>query len=347
MVILGSISSWLRRQLKLPEKMTMPHIWTLAALAFVRFFDFRDFCSAPAGQTVCRPTPARTPVGAESYFRTCVPGVRETIQYFWNFEFPTSRSIQKVYMFISLDRTPTGPHQNWWKIIKNHENFNVFDIFRTFRAMASPATSQNNQQCAKYPFFSGNLNWPSNYADLELNPLRLVKSNVWIFQNMQRKNVTTCKVTAWASLQVIQNLFLSAFEIFLATSRCQFTYVWTNFKGSISRFHDDFGVGLIVVAWRIEITRKKYNIAFLEAFNRCFPAHLRFCSATARLQADSSTHQWCTRVAPWVWSCTLRPLTPESPRPRQIFEKSDTGHRDRSKKYICSYLWTAPRPALT
>ena len=187
----------------------------------------------------------------------------------------------------------------------------------------------------------------SSYADLELNPLRLVKSNVWIFQNMQRKNVTTCKVTAWASLQVIQNLFLSAFEIFLATSRCQFTYVWTNFKGSISRFHDDFGVGLIVVAWRIEITRKKYNIAFLEAFNRCFPAHLRFCSATARLQADSSTHQWCTRVAPWVWSCTLRPLTPESPRPRQIFEKSDTGHRDRSKKYICSYLWTAPRPVPT
>ena len=30
--------------------------------------------------------------------------------------------------------------------------------------MALPATSQNDQERAKYLFFSGNLNWPSNYC---------------------------------------------------------------------------------------------------------------------------------------------------------------------------------------
>ena len=59
---------------------------------------------------------------------------------------------------------------------------------------------------------------------------------------MQRINVTTCKVTGWASPQVIPNLFLSTLWTFLATSRCYFTYVWTNFTGSNFRIHKKFNV---------------------------------------------------------------------------------------------------------
>ena len=52
-MILTSVSSWLRGQLKRPKKMKMPHIWTLAALAFARFFDFRVRGPRPPAVYLC------------------------------------------------------------------------------------------------------------------------------------------------------------------------------------------------------------------------------------------------------------------------------------------------------
>ena len=179
--------------------MRISHIWTLAALTSVRFFDFQDFCSARTAPAGLQAPSRHTSLGLELYFYTIRPGVPETTPDSFKIGQRTSRSIQKVYMLISRDRTPTCPHLDWWKLIKNHENRNVFDNFRNLCALAPPATPRNDQQRAKHSFFSGLFNSPSNYAFPEMNPLRLVKANVSNFQNMQRKNVTTCKVTAWAS----------------------------------------------------------------------------------------------------------------------------------------------------
>ena len=97
--------------------MKMPHIWTLAALAFVRFFDFRDFCSAPAGSQANSGThqthAVPRPLSLELYFSIFDPGAPETTPDYLKIGYFASRSIQKVYMLISLDRTPTGPHLNW------------------------------------------------------------------------------------------------------------------------------------------------------------------------------------------------------------------------------------------
>ena len=129
-------------------------------------------------------TPDTRPLGLELYFLILDPGVPETTPDYFKIGHFASRSIQKVYMLISWDRTPTGPHLNCWKMLKNHQNRNTFDTFRNFYAMAPPATSQNDQQRAKYSFFSGNFNCPSNYAFPELNPYRPVKMNFWNSPNM-------------------------------------------------------------------------------------------------------------------------------------------------------------------
>ena len=155
---------------------------------------------------------------------------------------------------------------------------------------------------------------------------------------MQRINVTTCKVTGWASPQVIPNLFLSAFEIFLATSKCQFTYVWTNFKGSNSRFHGDFGVGLIVVAWPIEVTKKNEKVSHFDARRRYFRALFRFPrfllrpGRSDRLQANSSTH-------PRRCGVVLSDLRPWSPWDHPIFLTFWVSDIEIDPKSIyCSYL---------
>ena len=165
-----------------------------------------------------------TPLGLERCFSTTDSGDFDHASFFQN----RTENIEIDPKSIHVDMDGPHPDRPPPELLKNHHKSRKSQYFRYFSklcAVVPPATSQNDQQHPKYSFFSGDFNWPSNYADLELNPLRLVKSNVGNFQNMQRKNVTTCKVTVGASLQVIQNLFLSAFEIFLATSKCQFTYV--------------------------------------------------------------------------------------------------------------------------
>ena len=49
-------------------------------------------------------------------------------------------------------------------------------------------------------------------------------------------------------------------------------YVLINFNGSNSRFRGDFDLGLIVVAWPIEETKKNENAAHLDARRPCFRA---------------------------------------------------------------------------
>ena len=55
-------------------------------------------------------------------------------------------------------------------------------------------------------------------------------------------------------------------------------YVLINFNGSNSRFRGDFDLGLIVVAWPIEETKKNENAAHLDARRPCFRALFRFRS---------------------------------------------------------------------
>ena len=88
--------------------------------------------------------------------------------------------------------------------------------------------------------------------------------------------------------------------------------------------------------------------AHLDAPPLYFHAHLRFLirhNFLAGRQAKFTTRP--EHVAPWAWSCISSRTTPEPPRPFQIIQESDIRHRDRSKKYICSYLWTGPDRAST
>ena len=107
-----------------------------------------------------------------------------------------------------------------------------FEFFQSFRATAPPDAQQNCRKHAKYVSLKSPFNCSSNYAVPQLNPYRPVKIRVWNFQNMQRKSVTKCKVRAWATPKVIINLFLNAFQTFVATSPPHLTYVLINFKGS-------------------------------------------------------------------------------------------------------------------
>ena len=87
-------------------------------------------------------------------------------------------------------------------------------------------------------------------------------------------------------------------------------YVSTDFKGSNFRFHGDFDLGLTVVAWPIEVTRKNGYIAYLEAPRPCFRAHFRFCSATA-VYRPTPAH---TRHTPLGPGAVLFDLGLRSPR---------------------------------
>ena len=84
---------------------------------------------------------------------------------------------KSIYVHIS------GPHPDRSppELVKNHQKSRKFQRFRYFSNLSRHGFSRNvteQSTMRKISIFSGNLNWPSNYADLELNPLRLVKSNV-------------------------------------------------------------------------------------------------------------------------------------------------------------------------
>ena len=106
-----------------------------------------------------------------------------------------------------------------------------------------------------------------------------------------------------------------------------------------------------VTSWltgQLKLPFKNDYPAHLDASPPHFHAHLRFLirhNFLAGRQAKFTTRP--EHVAPWAWSCILSKTTPELPRPEEIIQNSDRRHRDRSKKYICSYLWTGPDRAST
>ena len=106
-----------------------------------------------------------------------------------------------------------------------------------------------------------------------------------------------------------------------------------------------------VTSWltsQLKLPFKNEYPAHLDASPLYFHAHLRFLirhNFLAGRQAKFTTRP--EHVAPWAWSCISSRTTPEPPRPFQIIQESDIRHRDRSKKYICSYLWTGPDRAST
>ena len=95
---------------------------------------------------------------------------------------------------------------------------------------------------------------------------------------------------------------------------------------------------------QLKLPFRNEQITHLEAPPSCFRAHLRFLLRHGR-STELSTRP--AHVAPWAWSCILSKTTPDLPRPEEIIQESDIRHRDRSKKYICSYLWTGPDRAPT
>ena len=106
-----------------------------------------------------------------------------------------------------------------------------------------------------------------------------------------------------------------------------------------------------VTSWltgQLKLPFKNDYPAHLDASPPHFHAHLRFLirhNFLAGRQAKFTTRP--EHVAPWAWSCISSRTSPEPPRPLQIIQESDIRHRDRSKKYICSYLWTGPDRAST
>ena len=106
-----------------------------------------------------------------------------------------------------------------------------------------------------------------------------------------------------------------------------------------------------VTSWltgQLKLPFKNDYPAHLDASPPYFHAHLRFLirhNFLAGRQAKFTTRP--EHVAPWAWSCISSRTSPEPPRPLQIIQESDIRHRDRSKKYICSYLWTGPDRAST
>ena len=105
-----------------------------------------------------------------------------------------------------------------------------------------------------------------------------------------------------------------------------------------------------VTSWltsQLKLPFKNEYPAHLDASPLYFHAQLRFLirhNFFAGRQAKFTTRPEVgpEHVAPGAWSCISSRTTPEPPRPFQIIQESDIRHRDRSKKYICSYLWTGP-----
>ena len=76
-------------------------------------------------------------------------------------------------------------------------------------------------------------------------------------------------------------------------------YVLINFNGSNSRFRGDFDLGLIVVAWPIEETKKNENAAHLDARRPCFRA---LCP---KVESGARGRPIETSPFPAVYLCTV------------------------------------------
>ena len=103
-------------------------------------------------------TPRTRPWGLESSLSIFGPEGPGTLRYSGRFEQITSRSIQKVYMFISFDRTPELQIRKIVKIVKNH------------------------RKSSKSPFLVGAFNSESNYAKPPDVPPLLWPPLQWIFK---------------------------------------------------------------------------------------------------------------------------------------------------------------------
>ena len=140
MVILGSISSWLRRQLKLPEKMTMPHIWTLAALAFVRFFRFPRFLLRPdRTQAPSSAHQANVPWSGAVLLDHKTRSPRDHARFFKNRTEDIEIDPKSIYVDIS------GPHPDLPspKLRKTHQKSRKSQCFRYFSKLLRRGSSSN------------------------------------------------------------------------------------------------------------------------------------------------------------------------------------------------------------
>ena len=109
-MILTSVSSWLRNQLKAPKIMSFSRIRKLRALLWTGL----SACAPPRPISKQTRVPKRhTPQSLDPNFLIFGSVVPQTIQDSSRSGLSVSRSIQKVYMFIPLHRAPTGPNLKW------------------------------------------------------------------------------------------------------------------------------------------------------------------------------------------------------------------------------------------
>ena len=146
---------------------------------------------------------------------------------------------------------------------KNH----TFRILSNFSTRASSGTFAKLSKRCKINVFARLL---LLFTKLRVTGAEPIPASIWNFQNMSRKNVAECEIIGWASPQIILNLLLCAFQTFLATRWSYFTHVWTNFKGSIFRFHAFLTPSISAVVTWIEAT---FFDAFLTTYRE------RFCRA--------------------------------------------------------------------
>ena len=142
-VILTSVSPWLRGRLKLPKKMEMQHIWTLAALVFVRFSDFREICSArtaPAGLHAHSSThQAHTPWPGAVLFDLGPRSPRDHARLFQNRTFCVEIDPKSIYVDI------LGPHPDRPppELVKNSRKSRKSQYFRYLSKLLRHGSSSN------------------------------------------------------------------------------------------------------------------------------------------------------------------------------------------------------------
>ena len=140
---------------------------------------------------------------------------------------------------------------------------------------------------------------------------------------MSRKNVAECEVIACASPKIILNLLLCAFQTFLATRPSYFTHVWTNFKGSIFRFHAFLTPSISAVVTWIEAT-------FFHAFWTTY--FWRFCRDARFWRFLVSFHCVQNRVQrPKLWKTRSNPKEPGAKFSR-IFQLKSTQNQPNSTR---------------
>ena len=140
MVILGSVSSWLRGELRLPEKNIISHFLKHSPVAFPRIFGF-----APP-RPVYRPTPAHT---SDAHASPLGPGAvllhnnhrspRDHARFFQNRTGDIEIDPKSIYVHIS------GPHPDRSppELMKNHQKSRKSQLFRYFSKLSRHGSSRN------------------------------------------------------------------------------------------------------------------------------------------------------------------------------------------------------------